>query len=174
MINPVRRHLGILRSPRVSRMRQASSSQPESNLPETNLPESNMGLVHSRGPLHTRRLIVWSLFFGAILSGCSYLFRPLEPRLFAYQQIAIWYCVGVTITTLLWTTGAMAHRYPVFGALMNVNWRIGTIAGLALVVSATKWPQGNSMCLYLVGYYFPFVVLESALSIYHLCSRREV
>ena len=174
MINPVRRHLGILRSPRVSRMRQASSSQPESNLPETNLPESKMGLVHSRGPLHTRRLIVWSLFFGAILSGCSYLFRPLEPRLFAYQQIAIWYCVGVTITTLLWTTGAMAHRYPVFGALMNVNWRIGTIAGLALVVSATKWPQGNSMCLYLVGYYFPFVVLESALSIYHLCSRREV
>ena len=155
-------------------MRQASSSQPESNLPETNLPESNMGLVHSRGPLHTRRLIVWSLFFGAILSGCSYLFRPLEPRLFAYQQIAIWYCAGVTITTLLWTTGAMAHRYPVFGSLMNVNWRIGTIAGLALVVSATKWPQGNSMCLYLVGYYFPFVVLESALSIYHLCSRREV
>ncbi len=155
-------------------MRQASSSQPESNLPETILPESNTGLVLSRGPLHTRRLIVWSLFFGAILSGCSYLFRPLEPRLFAYQQIAIWYCVGVTITTLLWTTGAMAHRYPVFGALMNVNWRIGTIAGLALVVSATKWPQGNSMCLYLVGYYFPFVVLESALSIYHLCSRREV
>ena len=155
-------------------MRQASSSQPESNLPETNLPESNTGLVHSRGPLHTRRLIVWSLFFGAILSGCSYLFRPLDARLFAYQQIAIWYCVGVTITTLLWTTGAMAHRYPVFGALMNVNWRIGTIAGLALVVSATKWPQGNSMCLYLVGYYFPFVVLESALSIYHLCSRREV
>ena len=160
-------------------MRQANSSQPESNLPESNLPESNLpesntGLVPSRGPLHTRRLIVWSLFFGAILSGCSYLFRPLEPRLFAYQQIAIWYCVGVTITTLLWTTGAMAHRYPVFGALMNVNWRIGTIAGLALVVSATKWPQGNSMCLYLVGYYFPFVVLESALSIYHLCSRREV
>ena len=155
-------------------MRQASSSKPESNLPETILPESNTGLVPSRGPLHTRRLIVWSLFFGAILSGCSYLFRPLEPRLFAYQQIAIWYCAGVTITTLLWTTGAMAHRYPVFGALMNVNWRIGTIAGLALVVSATKWPQGNSMCLYLVGYYFPFVVLESALSIYHLCSRREV
>lgn len=155
-------------------MRQASSSQPESNQPESNQPESNTGLVPSRGPLHTRRLIVWSLFFGAILSGCSYLFRPLEPRLFAYQQIAIWYCVGVTITTLLWTTGAMAHRYPVFGALMNVNWRIGTIAGLALVVSATKWPQGNSMCLYLVGYYFPFVVLESALSIYHLCSRREV
>ena len=155
-------------------MRQASSSKPESNQPESNLPESNTGLVPSRGPLHTRRLIVWSLFVGAILSGCSYLFRPLEPRLFAYQQIAIWYCVGVTITTLLWTTGAMAHRYPVFGALMNVNWRIGTIAGLALVVSATKWPQGNSMCLYLVGYYFPFVVLESALSIYHLCSRREV
>lgn len=144
------------------------------SLPESDLPESNKGLVHTRGPLHTRRLIVWSLFLGAILSGCSYLFRPLETRLFAYQQIAIWYCAGVTITTLLWTTGAMADRYPVFGALMNVNWRIGTIAGLALVVSATKWPQGNSMCLYLMGYYFPFVVLESVLSIYHLCSRREV
>jgi hypothetical protein len=170
-------------------MLQTSSSLPEGNLPEGNLPEGNLpggnlpggnmpgintGLVHTRGPLHARRLIFWSLLFGAILSGCSYLFRPLEPRLFVYQQIAIWYFAGVNITTLLWTTGAMAHRYPVFGALMNVNWRIGTIAGLALVVSATKWPQGNSMCLYLVGYYFPFVVLESALSIYHLCSRREV
>jgi hypothetical protein len=155
-------------------MLQTSSSRPEGNLPGGNMPRINTGLVHNRGPLHARRLIFWSLLFGAILSGCSYLFRPLEPRLFVYQQIAIWYCAGVNITTLLWTTGAMAHRYPVFGALMNVNWRIGTIAGLALVVSATKWPQGNSMCLYLVGYYFPFVVLESALSIYHLCSRREV
>jgi hypothetical protein len=155
-------------------MLQTSSSRPEGNGPGGNMPGSNTGLVHTRGPLHARRLIFWSLLFGAILSGCSYLFRPLEPRLFVYQQIAIWYCAGVNITTLLWTTGAMAHRYPVFGALMNVNWRIGTIAGLALVVSATKWPQGNSMCLYLVGYYFPFVVLESALSIYHLCSRREV
>lgn len=145
-------------------MRQASNSRPE----------NNTGLVHSRGPLHTRRLMLWSLLLGVILSGVSFLFRPLEPRLFTYQQIAIWYCAGVTITTLLWTTGAMAHRYPVFGALMNVNWRIGTIAGLALVVSATKWPQGNSMCLYLVGYYFPFVALESGLSIYHLSSRREV
>jgi hypothetical protein len=155
-------------------MLPTSSSRPEGNLPGGNMPGINTGLVHTRGPLHARRLIFWSLLFGAILSGCSYLFRPLEPRLFVYQQIAIWYCAGVNITTLLWTTGAMAHRYPVFGALMNVNWRIGTIAGLALVVSATKWPQGNSMCLYLVGYYFPFVVLESALSIYHLCSRREV
>jgi hypothetical protein len=155
-------------------MLPTSSSRPEGNLPGGNMPRINTGLVHTRGPLHARRLIFWSLLFGAILSGCSYLFRPLEPRLFVYQQIAIWYCAGVNITTLLWTTGAMAHRYPVFGALMNVNWRIGTIAGLALVVSATKWPQGNSMCLYLVGYYFPFVVLESALSIYHLCSRREV
>jgi len=155
-------------------MLQASSNLPEGNLPEGNLPEGNRGLVHTRGPLHSRRLVAWSLLFGAILSGCSYLFRPAEPRLFVYQQIAIWYCAVVNITTLLWTTGAMARRYPVFGALMNVNWRIGTIAGFALVVSATKWPQGNLMCLYLVGYYFPFVALESALSIYHLCSRREV
>jgi len=130
--------------------------------------------VHTRGPLHTRRLILWSLTLGVLLSAVGYLFRPEYPRLFAYQQIAIWYCAGVTISTLLWTTGRMADRYPVFGALMNVNWRIGTIAGFALVVTATKWPQGNSLCLYLVGYYFPFVVLESALSIYHLCSRREV
>lgn len=150
------------------------SELPESELPESDLPERNKGLVPTRGPLHTRRLILWSLFLGAILSVGSYLFRPLEPELSLYQQIAIWYCAVVTITTLLWTTGAVAHRFPVFGALMNVNWRIGTIAGLALVVSATKWPQGNSMCLYLVGYYFPFLVLESALSIYHLCSRREV
>ncbi|MCY3005948.1 MAG: hypothetical protein NTV29_08215 [Planctomycetota bacterium] len=137
-------------------------------------PENPGGPDHTRGPLHTSRLILWSLLLGGLLSAFGYLFRPEDPRLFAYQQIAIWYSAGVTIATLLWTTGRMADCYPVFGALMNVNWRIGTIAGFALVVSATKWPQGNSLCLYLVGYYFPFVVLESGLSIYHLRSRREV
>jgi len=80
----------------------------------------------------------------------------------------------VTLATLLWTTGSLAARFPVFATLMNVSWRIFTIAGFALVVSATKWPQGNSLCLYLVGYYFPFVVLESCLSIFHLQAGQEV
>jgi len=115
-----------------------------------------------------------TLALAGLLSLVGYWYPLGESRLAMYQQIAIWYCAVVTLATLLWTTGGMAERFPVFATLMNVSWRIFTIAGFALVVSATKWPQGNSLCLYLVGYYFPFVVLESCLSIFHLQAGQEV
>ena len=127
----------------------------------------------SRHPVHALRLIASTLALAGFLSLVGYRFPPGESRLAIYQQIAIWYVAIVTLATLLWTTGTLAVRFPVFATLMNVTWRIFTIAGFALVVSATKWPQGNSLCLYLVGYYFPFLVLESCLSIFHLRSRRE-
>ena len=132
------------------------------------------GGAKSRHPAHALRLIASTLALAGFLSLVGYWYPLGESRLAMYQQIAIWYCAIVTLATLLWTTGGMAERFPVFATLMNVSWRIFTIAGFALVVSATKWPQGNSLCLYLVGYYFPFVVLESFLSIFHLQAGQEV
>ena len=120
---------------------------------------------------HSKRLWICTLVLSATLSGLAWMLsifgHSVEKHL-----LAIWYCAAVTLTTLLWTTGGIARRFPVFATLMNTNWRIGAIAGLALVVTATKWPQGNSFCLYLVGYYFVFLVLESVLSILHLHPRR--
>lgn len=135
---------------------------------------SKTGEFKSRHPAHALRLIASTLALAGLLSLVGYRFPLGESRLAMYQQIAIWYCAIVTLATLLWTTGSLAVRFPVFATLMNVSWRIFTIAGFALVVSATKWPQGNSLCLYLVGYYFPFVVLESCLSIFHLQAGQEV
>lgn len=132
------------------------------------------GVSKSRHPAHALRLLASTLALAGLLSLVGYWYPLGESRLAMYQQIAIWYCAVVTLATLLWTTGGMAERFPVFATLMNVSWRIFTIAGFALVVSATKWPQGNSLCLYLVGYYFPFVVLESCLSIFHLQAGQEV
>jgi len=132
------------------------------------------GVSKSRHPAHALRLFASTLALAGLLSLVGYWYPLGESRLAMYQQIAIWYCAVVTLATLLWTTGRMAARFPVFATLMNVSWRIFTIAGFALVVSATKWPQGNSLCLYLVGYYFPFVVLESCLSIFHLQAGQEV
>lgn len=132
------------------------------------------GVSKSRHPAHALRLFASTLALAGLLSLVGYWYPLGESRLAMYQQIAIWYCSIVTLATLLWTTGGMAERFPVFATLMNVSWRIFTIAGFALVVSATKWPQGNSLCLYLVGYYFPFVVLESCLSIFHLQAGQEV
>ena len=131
------------------------------------------GLPKARHPAHALRLIGSTLALGGVLSVLGFWY-PIGPsRLATYQQIAIWYCAAVTLATLFWTTGGVAARFPVFATLTNVSWRIFTIAGFALVVSATKWPQGNSLCLYLVGYYFPFVVLESCLSIFHLQTGRK-
>lgn len=135
---------------------------------------SKTGVSKSRHPAHAFRLIASTLVLACLLSLVGHRFPLGESRLATYQQIAIWYCAIVTLATLLWTTGSLAAQFPVFATLMNVSWRIFTIAGFAMVVSATKWPQGNSLCLYLVGYYFPFVVLESVLSIFHLQAGQEV
>lgn len=131
------------------------------------------GDCKSRHPVHALRLIAGTLALAGFLSLVGYRYPLGESRLAMYQQIAIWYVAIVTLATLIWTTGTLAVRFPVFATLMNVTWRIFTIAGFALVVSATKWPQGNSLCLYLVGYYFPFLVLESCLSIFHLQTGQE-
>jgi len=49
--------------------------------------------------------------------------------------------------------------------IMTVLWRSGVVAIAILVAAATKWPVDKSFAVCLLGCYFPFVILESGLSI---------
>jgi hypothetical protein len=49
--------------------------------------------------------------------------------------------------------------------ILTVLWRFGVVAVAILGAAATKWPLDKSFAASLLGCYFPFVVLESALSI---------
>jgi len=75
-----------------------------------------------------------------------------------------WGILGAIVPLLL--------RYTRFGRenatampIMTVLWRFGVVAVAILIAAATKWPVDNSFAASLLGCYFPFVVLESALSI---------
>jgi hypothetical protein len=66
-----------------------------------------------------------------------------------------------------------AKLFPVASTLLGTTWRISAIGGLAAIAAATKWPNTNLFCLCLVGYYFPFVTLESWLAIQNLTLSRD-
>lgn len=66
----------------------------------------------------------------------------------------------------------LSLRYTRFGRenaaampILTVLWRFGVVAVAILGAAATKWPLDKSFAASLLGCYFPFVVLESALSI---------
>ncbi len=86
---------------------------------------------------------------------------------------AVWLCAGVTMMPAVWSFGPFANRYPVASTLMTTTWRISAIAGIALVATATKWPEYNLFSLCLVGCYFLFITLESWLSIRKLYLSRR-
>jgi hypothetical protein len=75
-----------------------------------------------------------------------------------------WGVLGAIVPLLL--------RYTRFGRenaaampILTVLWRFGVVAIAILGAAATKWPLDKSFAASLLGCYFPFVVLESALSI---------
>lgn len=90
--------------------------------------------------------------------------------------------VGLPISTFALISGIfwgalgaavpLSLRYTRFGRenaaampILTVLWRFGVIAIAILGAAATKWPLDKSFAASLLGCYFPFVVLESALSI---------
>lgn len=90
-----------------------------------------------------------------------------------YGLTAVWLCAGVTMTPAVWSFGPFAKRYPVASTLMTTTWRISAMAGIALIATATKWPDYNLFSLCLVGCYFLFITLESWLSIRKLYLSRR-
>jgi hypothetical protein len=49
--------------------------------------------------------------------------------------------------------------------LVSVGWRTGVLVCAILLSAATKWPLHFFYCFCVLGCYFPFLLLESALSI---------
>ena len=75
-----------------------------------------------------------------------------------------WGALGATVPLLLrYTTFGRANAYTM--PIMTVLWRFGVVAVAILIAAATKWPVDKSFAACLLGCYFPFVILESGLSI---------
>ncbi len=79
--------------------------------------------------------------------------------------IAVVISLATSIPPIVVRHTAFARKNPAAMPMATVGWRMGVLL-LAIVLSAaTKWPSHKLFCATLLGCYFPFLILESALSI---------
>jgi hypothetical protein len=135
--------------------------------------QSRRGLSLGKSPLIDRLAAVMGFGIAVSLVLPSVFFLAGIRDAHFYGLTAVWLCAGVTMVPAVWSFGPFAKRYPVAATLMTTTWRISAIAGIALIATATKWPEYNLFSMCLVGCYFLFIVLESCLSIRKLSLSRR-
>jgi hypothetical protein len=87
---------------------------------------------------------------------------PLDTRPLSLAVIA---CFLASIPPIVVRHTAFARKNHAAMPLATVGWRMGVLFVAIALSAATKWPLHILFCLSLLGCYFPFLVLESALSI---------
>lgn len=82
-------------------------------------------------------------------------------------QSVFWMGLG-TIVPLLIRHTDFAKKNEAAMPILTVLWRFSVVATALLASAATKWPLDKSFAACLLGCYFPFIILESALSVKHV------
>ena len=90
---------------------------------------------------------------------------PPDWRIVAAQVLIV--CNLATIPPALFAPRGGAGQAGATAALLAVVWRLLTFLAALALWTATKWPAGEFAAKCLVGCYFPFLALESWLSIRH-------
>jgi fumarate reductase subunit D len=80
-------------------------------------------------------------------------------------------CALISAGPIFWRRGAFGNNMPVASTLLAITLRMLPMIGALGLVAATKWSYRNSFAGSLLGCYFIFLALESALSIRHFSSR---
>ena len=115
----------------------------------------------------TLLLIISCLLLSAVCySVISVLPRDAYPN--GWERVVLLVllvCNLATIPPALLTRGDGRAGSGVSTALLATVWRLLTFTAALTLWTATKWPPGEFAAKCLVGCYFPFLVLESGLSI---------
>ncbi len=79
--------------------------------------------------------------------------------------IAVLISLATSIPPIVARHSAFARNNPAAMPMATVGWRMGVLLFTVALSAATKWPSHKLFCATLLGCYFPFLILESALSI---------
>jgi hypothetical protein len=90
---------------------------------------------------------------------------PANWERVVFMAIAV--CNLATIPPVVMSSSLNAPQFAATKPLLATAWRMLTLIGVIMVWYATKWlpSEFNAKCL--LGCYFPFLLLESVLSIKH-------
>lgn len=83
----------------------------------------------------------------------------------SYSLLALSVCLVSSIGPVLWQFGDASVTQSDLSILLTVGFRFSMLLGALVISTATKWQHHNSFCNGLLGYYFPFLLLQSALLI---------
>jgi hypothetical protein len=84
---------------------------------------------------------------------------------------AVCLCASVSAAPMIWRRMAFGIKMPLASTLLTITFRMLLMVAALGFVAATKWSNGNSFAVSLLGCYFIFLTLESALSICYYSSR---
>jgi hypothetical protein len=82
-----------------------------------------------------------------------------------YAILALAVCLASCVGSLVWQFGHKNIAQSDLSILLTMGFRFSVLLGALAISTATKWQHHNSFCNCLLGYYFPFLLLQSALLI---------
>ena len=82
-----------------------------------------------------------------------------------YSLLALAVCFVSCVSPALWQIVQRWTGQPDLSVLLSMGFRFSMLLGAVGMSAATKWQHNNSFCNCLLGYYFPFLLLQSALLI---------
>ena len=126
-----------------------------------------MTIEHTNG-FSTLRHRVIEIALYVSLGGICWLLTWLIIRgqAFAdYSIIALCISLASCVGPLLWPFGNKATVQDNLSIMVSMGFRFSVMMGALVISTATKWQHHNSFSICLLGYYFPFLLLQSALLI---------
>ena len=82
-----------------------------------------------------------------------------------YAYLALSACLATGFGPLAWQLFGKAQERDELSILLTMGFRFSVLLGALAISAATKWQHNNSFGSCLMGYYFPFLLLQSALLI---------
>jgi len=80
-----------------------------------------------------------------------------------YALIALFVSLASCVGPLLWSALSKPVAHDSLSIMVTMGFRFSLMLGALAISAATRWQHHNSFCNCLLGYYFPFLLLQSAL-----------
>ena len=80
----------------------------------------------------------------------------------SFSLLALSVCLVSSVGPVVWHFGNANASQSDLSILLTMGFRFSLLLGALAISTATKWQHHNSFCNCLLGYYFPFMLLQSA------------
>jgi hypothetical protein len=110
--------------------------------------------------LFSEAMAYFALGFGCLLVTWFFVPAGVIPD---YALLALTACLASSLGPLAWQLVGQAKVQDEISIMVTMGFRFSVLLSALAISAATKWQHNNSFGSCLMGYYFPFLLLQSAL-----------